>query len=130
ADANLLEVAEVDPRHTAARAEHEVGRVGRGAHPARRGHFTHPISSCRKTGKGKVAVAVRQRAGLAGIDRAVVVAVEEDGPAGQARLANILAAIAVDVVERLATDANLLEVAKSDPRDVAATTGGDIRGIE
>ena len=111
-DADLLEVAEVHPRETAA-AEQDIRGVGGGAHPADWRHFTHPIRSGCQIGESVVAIAVGQRAGFAGIEHAVVIAVEEDGPAEQAGLARILAAVAVDIIECLAADAIRLEVAEA-----------------
>src|SRR5438045_3952879 len=56
---------------------------------------------------------------LPGVQGAVVVAVEEDGPAGLAGLARVLAAVAVTVQEDLAGEG-------AQPEAVAAEVGGGL----
>src|SRR5207237_6933223 len=110
--------------------DQDIRWIGRRARPTGRSHFTHPIGTSCQVGEAVIAVAVRQCAGLAKVQRTVVIGIEEDGPARQAGFAAILAAIAVDIIERLTAERIRLEVAEVDPTDTAATAGSDIGGIE
>src|SRR2546426_11952056 len=70
------------------------------------------VGARRQVREAIVAVGIGQGAGLAAIEGAAAVGIEEHGPAGQAGAGLVLDAVAIAVLEHLAADGDLVEVAE------------------
>ncbi len=97
------------------RRRRHIDRHGRrqrlGLHPAVPLRFGHRVRARQQIVEAVVALSVRRRRGFAGVQHAVGIGVQEDGPSRHARLARIPLAIAVQVVELAAADVAQLDIA-------------------
>ncbi len=133
ADAGGLYIAEIVAARIQAgsRGDRIVAGAGRGLQPARLQDFTDPVAAGAEIGKTVGTVA---GGGRAGVDAAVAVAIQVDGPACQAGFARVAHAVGVEVAELAAGDLCEFEVAEIGGRGFAAddvdftAAGGRIDG--
>ncbi|MCG3160210.1 MAG: hypothetical protein JMDDDDMK_01272 [Acidobacteria bacterium] len=125
-DSRAIEVAEINAGNIRARTRRDVRRIGRGLNAARRNDFTNSVHARPQIREAVIAAAIGRRGR---VHACVGSDVESDRHARQSRLAAILHAVAVQVVEFLAADRDQLEVAEIHARYVHAGLRDDVRRI-
>ncbi len=111
-----------------AAAHHHLFRLGRGGLPAGGRDDPQSVTGRTQIGEAEAAIRIAGHADFTGIQHAIGVVVQIDGPAGQAGLAAVLDAVTVGVGEQRAADAALGGHADIDPgRHATAGMGQSCR---